>query len=409
MVLRNVWSLLHYAISLKEVKIWAFIINAAILLYSIFHIKELYANHSIWLFIILVLFNVVWQFLSTIADIVQLFKDSDYYFDNKYRIDFTDLKLSEDVKKRYDKTTVNEDNQIITIHSDEINASLRERKEILIEEINANKTVLHDYIEQEKDKSLLFLKTKWHHDKKVNFYNEDKLCMVSEIDIQRGKVNVCKGNYYNSFVTNEMFCKRLCHNTKSHYVLPPLNPFVQSITSLSRDSLFSNHIGASGLLMTIDGYIIILEHNNKTAVSPNLFQPTCSGSSDYIDWTAQKKKQQFSLQSVIEEIVLRELKEETCVNRDQVTKIELIGFFRNLKRGGKPDFCSLIHSSLTADQFCDIFVPEKKEIKNPPVRIKIKTGDTFDLSDFICFLDNHKGKISPPLYLSYVFLKEMYS
>lgn len=409
MILKNIWSLLSYGVLLREIKLPELIINASILLYSIFHVEEMYRSNSIWLFILLVFISVLWQFLSTIKSIVKLFRYPNYYYDNEYLINLNDVRISEDVEKHYNKRIIDQNYQLFAIYSDKINAYLHEGNPITVNEVNEKKTVLHDYIEQEKDKSFLFLKTKWHQNKKVYFFNDKKLCMISELleTNSENVIKVCKGYYYNSFVTNDIFCKRLCHNNNSYYVQPPLNPYNQQITSLSRDTSFSNHIGVSMMLLTIDGFIIVLKHNSRTAVSPNLYQPTCSGSGDYDDWSALKKNHEYTLEALIKRMMLRELFEETNIREEQIESIEQIGFFRNIIRGGKPEFCGLAHSSLTNDQARNLFIPDRKEMNNSVESIRIIEGDNYVISHFSDFIKKHRRTISAPLYMTYIFLDDI--
>ncbi|MBQ8047735.1 MAG: hypothetical protein IJ196_07420 [Prevotella sp.] len=404
--IRNIWSLLAYGYTMGKINLVSMLINIAILVYSVLHFDDILGK-GLWLFLFLVFVNIVWQTKSILEDVVSLFRYPEYNFDNHRFIEHIDL--AEETKETYDHMVKNDDHHVYAIYSSPVNICLQGDDEIALSEIKETKTSLKDYIEQNKETLLLFLKTKWHQSQRATFFNEKKLCMKSELtETSEGKycVKVCRGNYYNSFVTNEIYCKRLFHNDKSTYIYPPMNPFSEKIQPLSRDSSFSDHIGASTLVLTTDGYVIILSHNNRTAVHPNTYQPTCSGSADYADWQRLRKANITSLRAFVKEVVKRELFEETKIEGASIDHIEVTGFFRDLVRGGKPDFCTVTYLSISLDEAADLFAPDKKEVNNKLVSKKVRSREGFDFTAFDRFIDDNAGSVSPALYMSYLFMKQ---
>ena len=405
--IKNFWSLLIYGYTLGKINLIAMLINIAILIYSILHFEDIW-NENIWIFLFLVFANIIWQSKSMLEDIILLLQYPEYNFDNDYCCT-EHIKLADDTKIIYDKEVKEDSCHVHVIYSSKVNQYLLKGTEIIISEIGKRNNSYKDYIDQNKEILLIFLKTKWHQDYRATFNNEKKLCMKSELtETSDGKciIKVCRGNYYNSFVTNEIYCSRLSHNDKSNFLYPPLNPFLKEIHPLSIDSSFSDHIGVSTLVLTEDGFVIILKHNKRAAVHPNTFQATCSGSADYGDWLKLKKTNNISLQDFVKEVVARELFEETKIQRSNIKDVEIIGFFRDLIRGGKPDFCTITHLAISADKAHDIFDPDKKEANKTFVCEQVRGCNGFDYASFDKFVNDNVSYISPSLYMSYLFMKQ---
>ncbi|MBR1889572.1 MAG: hypothetical protein IJ816_02975 [Alloprevotella sp.] len=406
--LKNFCSIIGYGIALKKISVVSLLINLIILVCTVCNYETLFSQ-NLWWFFFLVFSGVIWQSYSLVKDIVELLRYPDYNFDQYYIPD--EIMLSEETRRKYPQTIINEENGIHAIYNKEVNAFLYDNEAIQLKEDTEKISPLKDYIAQNKDVLFLFLRTRWHSNPRASFYNEDKLCLTSEIDtdaLTGGTVWVRRGNYYNSYVTNEIFCKRLLHNDRSMAILPPHNPLVFPLPLLSPLAPFGNHIGASTMALTTDGYLIILFHNNRAIVQPNAYQPTCSGSADYSDWKRLKKRGQTGLADFVREVVLRELKEETTFEADMIQKIELLGMFRDLVRGGKPDFCTLTYLNLSFREALSRFKPDMTEVNNTfePVRL-LKEGK-YDVQEFERFIQSHKRSISPVLYMSFIFLRDRF-
>ncbi|MFA7679601.1 MAG: hypothetical protein WCY07_05575 [Pigmentiphaga sp.] len=109
------------------------------------------------------------------------------------------------------------------------------------------------------------------------------------------------------------------------------------------DSACSNHIGVSTLAITSDGSLIITGQAASNAQSGNTWAPSGSGSADWQDLRHAK-----DLVSLVQRAAERELIEECGLPRSVAFKTLLLGFARNVHRGGKPEFFCLTLLSLRA-------------------------------------------------------------
>lgn len=106
----------------------------------------------------------------------------------------------------------------------------------------------------------------------------------------------------------------------------------------------SDHIGISTLAVTTDGYVIILHQNDKALTSTDRLTPSGSGSVDFSDLRPDS-----DFRETLKAAAERELREETNLPAGRIGHTEVIGFYRDLGRGGKPEFCCL--TRLNASSF----------------------------------------------------------
>lgn len=109
----------------------------------------------------------------------------------------------------------------------------------------------------------------------------------------------------------------------------------------------SNHIGTATLAFTRDGTLLIPRQSKK--MEQNRLQLTASGAGS-CDLEEIKQHQPASLQELVAATMERELREE-CVLGDTLDIITcVIGFARDLERGGKPDFFGISLIDADVDQ-----------------------------------------------------------
>lgn len=203
-----------------------------------------------------------------------------------------------------------------------------------------------------------------------DFYNENKLCLSQDFltsteEEQEQEVYCHKGSYYDTFLTNQICGKKLSSN-KDNRIIADATRFMpidgkedgsQRFKSISSATL-NNEIGISTIGITKDNYIIIWKQNRRAQSSPDLLVPTGSGSCDWND------KKDISFNRTIERAMQRELWEESGKKvlsksyDESLGKTKVIGFFRWLNKGGKPEFVGItkLNICLTA------FRANKKEV-----------------------------------------------
>ncbi len=243
---------------------------------------------------------------------------------------------------------------------------------ISLEHRNSRET--EDFIHSMWSMLSIFLNEEFHSVE--NFRNEDKLCMLSEVIGGYGvpfTVKLGKGNYYNSYLTNTIYNKKLTEKDTGFSLYPPLNSRIYKIPLLENSKL-SNHIGVSTLLVTSDEKTYLLVQNSKTVQNSDLLVPTGSGSVDFKDAGELK-----DLREIIIRAAERELKEETTVDANLLRqtginiKTTVIGFYRDLTRGGKPEFCCVteINAKSTSQDF-EVFPQVKEQYTGKREIIKLK-------------------------------------
>lgn len=394
---RNIVSLLAYGVRLGVVNMLFFVINAILLIYAISDFDKIVANNLVVL-ICLIFANIVWQVVSLLYDIVILFYPTGHYLDKN----IVEYNLSAEVESKYrilDDSKYN----IHIIYSPTANNLMISGKPISIIKTNYHRKKVFNYIFQNQGLLLLFLKAKWHSMGSGAFFNESKLCQASEFDNYNDNISVrvCKGCYYNSFVTNDIYLLKLRHQD-GMTLYPPLSSRIVAIEEYE-NSMFSNHIGISLLAITTDGYMIILQHNNKSAISTNMYAPSASGSVDYIDW---KQGSDVDFREVLIRAAHRELCEETGFKKDLIIDTKIIGAYRNVARGGKPEYCGIANINIRKIDAKELFKAESKEVLNKVEPIKVfDSSGNFDFTNFKQFAESHQSLISVALYMNVIFLR----
>ena len=211
-------------------------------------------------------------------------------------------------------------------------------------------------VRKHRDHALAFLAVQLRGTLKTGalLVNEDKLCLGDELsgDSVRGY----RGGYFDSLCTNEACTAILTsgHRSSRPYQGHPLFPLAVDVAGYFLEDLHeadvNNHIGVSTLAVTADRHILVWQQTPKNIQDPGKIISTGSGSCDFSDLKLS------SLRQTIVGAMERELREESkvhvparaAVERERfVRSTSVIGFFRWLQRGGKPEFVGI--SQLSVD------------------------------------------------------------
>lgn len=248
------------------------------------------------------------------------------------------------------------------------------------------------------------------------FTNDKKLCLSKDIN-PNSKQAVCHvGGYYDSFVTNQVSGTTLLIKDKVHttitteHIFPSVqdgdgNHFLSDISS----SQMNDHIGCSTIGFTKDSFIILWTQGTNNIFSKDLLAPTGSGSVNYSDLTHR------NLQQTVIKTMERELSEETIYrpnlsnekpssNGDETVsnKTLILGFYRWVTRGGKPEFTGITKLAGSADEY----KPRLGEMRSR-APLKLYIGSINDLPGVIAKIRSHTN-ISTPLYMCLYQLEQMY-
>lgn len=104
------------------------------------------------------------------------------------------------------------------------------------------------------------------------------------------------------------------------------------VVSLARSEL-SNHLGGGTIAITRTGKLLLSKQGRLSLVASGQLAGTGSGS---FDWADQKGVD--TLAGLVRRALERELLEECDYTAEDLRGTHLLGFARDLKRGGKPDF-----------------------------------------------------------------------
>ncbi len=248
------------------------------------------------------------------------------------------------------------------------------------------------------------------------FTNEKKLCLSKDITLN-SKQAVCHvGGYYDSFVTNQVSGTTLLIKDKVHTTITTehIFPSVQDgdgnhLLSDISSSQMNDHIGCSTIGFTKDNFIILWTQGSNNMFSKDLLAPTGSGSVNYSDLTHR------NLQQTVIKTMERELSEETIYqpdrsekNQTDFNKVEpnktlILGFYRWVTRGGKPEFTGITKLAGNASEY----KPRLGEMRSR-APLKLKVSEFNNLPKIIEEIKSHNS-ISTPLYMCLYQLEQMYN
>ena len=237
--------------------------------------------------------------------------------------------------------------------SDDLDTRLRKGHDFTLSENQSQYNKLLDKLLQRKDiieKALKYqLRKSISESPPQGFWNERKLCLASDLDTISDNIKYYVSSYYVSFLTNELSMMTIETRETRPQVLfgggleefpatEQLGTYILKSIAMSR---MGNHIGISTIAHTADNYLVLWRQTKKALFSQDLIAPTGSGSCDDKDLTEN------SLLKTLEEAMKREYSEESSERGKLEMKVKLhaevkrtavLGYFRSLIRGGKPEF-----------------------------------------------------------------------
>ena len=377
----------------------ATIVDLALLAWAIWTLKADLSNAQSWIIFAIIVINFIWQICNAFG----------HFFTTFRSVNFKSKKIVE--KGGSFKLKADVINTYIYIEEPELKSLCIVPKNLddflsndiwaITEDSNAKPRNVETLVHDMWPINFIFLNEKIHSGE--NFFNEDKLCMTSEMFKDKKNtwnVRVCKGNYYNHYLSNAIFNYCLDDKNNGMKIWPPINAMTYEIPKLE-DSMLSNHIGVSSLLISSDGRTVLLVQNAKAAHNKNKIVPTCSGSVDYADRPGHD-----NLRDVIIAAAERELLEETTLDVNKLPadiKVEtkIIGFYRDLSRGGKPEFCCVTEVDEVREAL--VINPQTKEQQkevyaSPKIEMLVAKG--------VAINDDNKENVSLSLKANIYFLKK---
>lgn len=365
--LKNFLSYLWFVMSLDYFQLFSTVVDIVILVFAIVNYREIVTQPTLFLVFIGFLVNFIWQCFNVASHFKFLKKEEpsaplvSLLDKNRAGRGFADIEVARELTEQEFPYVV--DSDLGVMWNESIDAILRSEQPIVPRMGKKKSADTLTYIKQYKDTLLKFLNHKWYevNFKGGDFTNDAKICLASELFKERdGKYRwiLCKGSYYCGYLTNFIFSKYIAGE---HYALyPPINATNSSIKTLS-NSDFSDHIGVSTLLYSSDGYVVVFRQAGYSGYSAGKLAPSGSGSMDYADYQGDS-----DLKAVVIRAAERELVQETSLEKrhdwDGVFSTKVLSFYRDMERGGKPEFCCITKIDKCKEDLADYIVPNKKEL-----------------------------------------------
>ena len=380
--IKNALSYLWYVFSLDWFQLVSTIIDVFVLVWSVVNWREIVLQPSFLLLFVGVLVNFVWQIFNVSQHFKFLVREDpkkslmSLLEDENKKKDFTRIKVKEELARLRMPYSVSSTNEVL--ENQAISALLRDTDKPIIPVLSKTKEKeTRMYVRQYKETLLKFLNQKWYDISKNRgqFTNDKKVCLGSEIFVDGGtyKWRIAKGCYYNGYLTNTLFSQYVGGN---HYVLyPPMNVNNTAIGALG-SSDFSDHIGVSTLLYNTDGYVVVFQQAGNAGQYANRYMPSGSGSLDFSDYHSGE-----DVRSMIIRGAERELGEESLLTKHLSVKsrnkegirieTKVLSFYRDLERGGKPEFCCVSMVNKEKDYIMEYISADTKELANDKLWVEL--------------------------------------
>lgn len=296
------------------------------------------------------------------------------------------------------KNEINSKTEDYVLNSEEIDIYIRESDIKLVESKDMEHKI-RDFIQDNRHILLPFIRWQYRISKFYGkgFFNEKKLCLSNNIAVSQD-IKCHKGTYYDTFLTNHIAGKKLRSN-RDNSIIADASSFLpveytkrglilQDITK----SVMNNEIGVSTLGFTSDNYLVMWNQNRLAQSSSGLLVPMGSGSCDWNDVDTVN----WSFNTTITNAMQRELWEESGSiilgkHYKAIGDTRLIGFFRWIKKGGKPEFVGITKLNIEYNALKS----EKSEVFDG-ASFHINSID--EIPDIIEKVKD-SGNISVPLYM----------
>ncbi len=219
------------------------------------------------------------------------------------------------------------------------------------------------------DNYLRVLKSFWKECNRKNkrFTNDLKIGMLSDLYSDTSTIRLYKTRFFLSYLTNEICTKRWIKEDSSSDDFGFNNRFPKEggkLLTLRRSSM-NNHIGVSTIAFSSDNILCLWRQNNQMLQSEGLLAPTGSGSADWpTDLNSTNKKRVVKFNDILKNAMERELTEESnklkekIIKYSQIEKTVPLGYFRWVKRGGKPEFVGVTKLKISSKEIS----PNEEEV-----------------------------------------------
>jgi hypothetical protein len=175
-------------------------------------------------------------------------------------------------------------------------------------------------------------------------YNERKIRLSTDLegllDKTGSSVKIQQTSYFDFICSNGLtrflVAQRDTEPGRATDMFTYLRNSVTGRTVSLASSVLSNHLGGGTLAITRSGKLLASKQGRLSLVATGLLAPTGSGS---FDWADQRGVD--TLSALVVRGLERELLEECDYQPGDLCGTRVLGFARDLRRGGKPDFYAM--------------------------------------------------------------------
>jgi len=222
-----------------------------------------------------------------------------------------------------------------------------------------------------------------------------------------GVVELSRTDYFTAICTNYLAGYRIVD--PGHQVeLEGNSLFLRKgrLVPLSQGML-ANLIGVSTIAFTTDNKLALVYQDSHSVSSPGLTAPSGSGSVDLRDVHTQGAER--SLSRFVTAAMERELAEECHLRYAEIGSTILLGYFRWLSKGGKPEYLGLTFLTRTSEE---LYGRRVRVVESPYVQ-QIVFDCTVDFTALMsdvppvqCLEHRYRDAISMPLHMALLALRE---
>lgn len=370
--------------------------------------EDSHGEQTISLILILIVIKFLWETYATQSEVRSYFHIQRSILRNNLIKPFV-LPGEKETESGYESVEIPGNKADLIFVSEKVNDYLRQTP--LAITISGHKKIqIKKYIQKHREILLQYLNHYFFTSLYSNrqFTNDKKLCLSRDISLSSKNIICHIGGYYDSFVTNQVSGTTLIIKDKVHttitteHIFPSKedesgNHYLSDITS----SQMNDHLGCSTIGITSDNFLILWIQSSTAQFSKDMLIPTGSGSSNFSDLT------HHSLQQTVIKTMEREVIEESLPDKsvdNKLNKTLLMGFYRWVTRGGKPEFTGI---TKLPGKFSD-YRPNAEVVKTgKSSSIKFKVDSINDLPKVIAQIRS-RNHLSTPLYMCLYQLEQMY-
>lgn len=387
--------------------------NVVLFLVSLYealnYFRGSFANFAFSSVLLLTTGKLIWDTYILIRDLSTNEKLDNLTICNK-EIKYTKLQLEGDyelVTHRWEVMGNSKTARIVFSKSINDHLIRQNDQDINIEPCKGKQQKVRDFIESNYNSLRFFIKLQYRESKAFNkdYFNETKLCLSEDIKVGES-IKFHKGTYFDTVLTNFVAGKYIEDNSGAIIAdFTSLNIikkgsqgfYLKSITETD----FNNHIGISTIAITKDHFIVLWIQNNRAQSSNGLIVPTGSGSCDYSDLS------QLGFIGTIKNAMGRELLEESTkvkACRGNLAETKVLGFYRWLDKGGKPEFVGVTKLNLNYNDLKNNLQEVRLGNSHEDYKLTRRINSLKDLSDYLMHELKSNKHLSVPLYFNMLSL-----